>query len=271
MVTLSTTSPTDTGTLRIIFIHPLRQFLMSQCVKQIALQRKTSLPGMTDTHRRLSFIVHAMIGKACHQKRLPMPSPIRPSRGQNSGSASVRNCRCNSAWRHSGLVFGVLGMASGLSALQTILLSSILFGGASQVVFAQLLGSRRAGARCRGIGIGGQSAPCALQRVNRPYLRSLPLRWRVPLAYLLTDEAYAVTIHRLKTQPASPFQHYHLLGTGITLWICWQITTITGVVFGATIPESLSLGFAIPLTFIALVAPAIRDRGQTSPPARQPR
>ena len=93
-----------------------------------------------------------------------------------------------------------------------------------------------------------------------PYLRSLPLRWRVPLAYLLTDEAYAVTIHRLKTQPASPFQHYHLLGTGMTLWICWQITTITGVVFGATIPESLSLGFAIPLTFIALVAPAIRDR-----------
>ena len=46
----------------------------------------------------------------------------------------------------------------------------------------------------------------------------------------------------------------------MTLWIGWQITTITGVVFGATIPESLSLGFAIPLTFIALVAPAIRRR-----------
>ena len=39
-----------------------------------------------------------------------------------------------------GLVFGVLGLASGLSPLQTILLSSVLFGGASQVVFAQLWG-----------------------------------------------------------------------------------------------------------------------------------
>ena len=33
-----------------------------------------------------------------------------------------------------GLVFGILGLASGLTSLQTILLSSILFGGASQVV-----------------------------------------------------------------------------------------------------------------------------------------
>ena len=40
-----------------------------------------------------------------------------------------------------GLVFGVLGIASGLTATQTILMSSIIFGGASQVVFAQLWSS----------------------------------------------------------------------------------------------------------------------------------
>ena len=159
-----------------------------------------------------------------------------------------------------GLVFGVLGMASGLSPLQTILLSSILFGGASQVVFVQLLG-------------GGAPVPVVGASVSvinlrhvlysasiAPYLRSLPLRWRIPLAYLLTDEAYAVTIDRLRNGTASPYQHYHLLGTGMTLWICWQITTVTGVIFGTTIPDSWSLGFAIPLTFIALVAPAIRRR-----------
>lgn len=159
-----------------------------------------------------------------------------------------------------GLVFGVLGIASGLSAWQTILLSSILFGGASQVVFVQLWG-------------GGAPVPVVGASVSvinlrhvlysasiAPYLRSLPMRWRIPLAYLLTDEAYAVTIDRLRNGTPSPFQHYHLLGTGTTLWICWQITTATGVVFGATIPDSWSLGFAIPLTFIAIVAPAIRRR-----------
>ena len=159
-----------------------------------------------------------------------------------------------------GLVFGVLGLASGLTPLQTILLSSILFGGASQGVFVQLWG-------------GGVPAPlvgASVSVVNlrhilysasiASYLRALPLRWRIPLAYLLTDEAYAVTIDRLRNEPPSPFQHYHLLGTGMTLWICWQITTVTGVVFGATIPQSWSLSFAIPLTFIAIVAPAIRRR-----------
>ena len=88
-----------------------------------------------------------------------------------------------------GLVFGVLGLASGLSAWETILMSSIVFGGASQVVFAQLWG-------------GGVPAPVVGASVSvinlrhvlysasvAPYLRSLPLRWRVPLAYLLTDEA----------------------------------------------------------------------------------
>ena len=37
-----------------------------------------------------------------------------------------------------GLVFGVLGISSGLSETETILMSSIIFAGASQVVFAQL-------------------------------------------------------------------------------------------------------------------------------------
>jgi len=159
-----------------------------------------------------------------------------------------------------GLVFGVLGLASGLTPLQTILLSSILFGGASQVVFAQLWGA----------GVPAPVVGASVSVVNlrhvlysasiAGYLRALPLRWRVPLAYLLTDEAYAVTIDRLRNDPPSPFQHYHLLGTGLTLWVCWQITTVTGVIFGATIPDSWSLSFAIPLTFIALVAPAIRRR-----------
>ena len=37
-----------------------------------------------------------------------------------------------------GIVFGVLGVASGLTETQTIFMSSIIFAGASQVVFAQL-------------------------------------------------------------------------------------------------------------------------------------
>ena len=161
-----------------------------------------------------------------------------------------------------GLVFGVLGIESGLTPLQTILLSSILFGGASQVVFAQLWA---AGVPAFIVG----SSVCVINIRHvlysasvASYLRHLPLYWRVLLGYLLTDEAYAVSIRRLTNGRAGRFQHFHLLGSGALLWMGWQLSTITGVVVGETIPESWSLSFAIPLTFIAVIAPIMRTRAE---------
>lgn len=159
-----------------------------------------------------------------------------------------------------GLIFGMLGIACGLTPLQTILMSSILFGGASQIVFAQLWANGTPP-----VFIGASVSVINLRHVLysasvAPYLRQLPLRWRVALAYFLTDEAYAVSIKHFLERPTNPFKHFHLLGAGMTLWVFWQISTVIGVFASATIPEELSLGFAIPLTFIAIVTPTIRTR-----------
>ena len=161
-----------------------------------------------------------------------------------------------------GLVFGVLGIESGLTPLQTVLLSSILFGGASQVVFAQLWA-----AGVPALIVGSSVCVVNIRHVLysasiASYLRHLPLRWRVLLGYLLTDEAYAVSIRRLTNGQAGRFQHFHLLGSGALLWMGWQVSTIAGVVVGETIPESWSLSFAIPLTFIAVVVPIMRTRAE---------
>ena len=161
-----------------------------------------------------------------------------------------------------GLVFGVLGIESGLTPLQTILLSSILFGGASQVVFAQLWA---AGVPAFILG----SSVCVINIRHLLYsasvashLHHLSLGWRILLGYLLTDEAYAVSIRRITTAQPGPFKHFHLLGSGALLWMGWQASTVAGVVVGETIPESWSLSFAIPLTFIAVVAPIMRTRAE---------
>ena len=187
------------------------------------------------------------------------PTPSHPSRQQEFWSGVRQELPLQLGVAPFGLVFGVLGLAAGLTPLQTILMSSIVFGGASQVVLVQLWGN-----------VPGPVVGASVSMINlrhalysasvAPYLRALPLRWRLPLAYLLTDEAYAVTINRLRNETPGPFQHYHLLGTGTLLWVCWQITTITGVVFGATIPREWSLEFAIPLTFIAVVVPILKRR-----------
>lgn len=157
-----------------------------------------------------------------------------------------------------GLVFGVLGISSGLTPLQTILMSSIVFGGASQVVFAQLWASGTSP-----VIVGSSVAIINLRHIlysaaAAKYLQRLSLGWRVVLAYLLTDEAFAISIKRFETTDRPDLAHYHLLGSGLTLWVCWQIATIVGVVAGATIPAELNLSFAIPLTFMALVLPNLR-------------
>ena len=44
-----------------------------------------------------------------------------------------------------------------------------------------------------------------------------------------------------------------MLGSGLTLWIVWQITTIIGILLGSIVPDELGLTFTIPLTFLALL------------------
>jgi predicted branched-subunit amino acid permease len=92
-----------------------------------------------------------------------------------------------------------------------------------------------------------------------PRLQHLPVRWRAVLAYLLTDEAYVVGAGRYDREPA-PFRHWYVLGTGVALWVCWQATTAIGLAAGRAVPSSWELEFALPLTFIAIVVPALRDR-----------
>ena len=158
-----------------------------------------------------------------------------------------------------GLVFGVLGINSGLTETETILMSSIVFAGASQVVFAQLWAAGSAY-----IVIGSSVALINLRHVLystsvAQYLEKLNFKWRIILAYLLTDEAFAVSIRRFTAHGTSKPVHFFMLGAGLTLWLAWQISTIIGVIAGSTIPENWELAFAIPLTFIAIVVPLLRS------------
>jgi len=159
-----------------------------------------------------------------------------------------------------GMVFGVLGVGAGMDPLAVFFMSSIVFGGASQVIFAQMVTAGASGMVIAGT-VGIVNLRHALYSASMvQYLSHLNRGWRILLSYLLTDEAFFISLNRLETRPHGPYQHYHLLGTGLTLWTCWQAATATGILIGATLPQSLGLGFAIPLTFMALLAPMVRQK-----------
>ena len=98
-----------------------------------------------------------------------------------------------------GLIYGILAVESGLSVLQSFFMSSIIFAGASQIVFAQfyLLVSPMSLITS----IGSINLRHLLYSISiNEYLKNLSLKWRIILSYLLTDEAYAISIKYFATK-----------------------------------------------------------------------
>ncbi|MEN9490227.1 MAG: hypothetical protein RJA63_676 [Pseudomonadota bacterium] len=161
-----------------------------------------------------------------------------------------------------GLVYGVLGLQAGLPLWAVVAMSSVMFGGASQVIFAQLYGAFVPSPVIVGT-VGVVNLRHLLYSASiSPLLGTLPMRWKLILAYLLTDEAYMAAVGRLSKGPQGAQRHWFLFGTGLTLWSGWQLATIAGVLLGTTIPAGWSLEFSIALTFIALLAPALHRRSE---------
>lgn len=159
-----------------------------------------------------------------------------------------------------GMIYGALALNAGLSKSAAQMMSSIIFAGSAQFVTAQLIRES-----APGLVIVLTIAVVNLRHMLysaslAPYLASLSTRWKTLLAYLLTDEAYAPTILKYERDGVQPFSHWFLFGAGLALWSTWQASTALGIFLGAAIPASWSLDFALPLTFIAMVVPALKGR-----------
>ncbi|MBI5110152.1 MAG: AzlC family ABC transporter permease [Rhodocyclales bacterium] len=162
-----------------------------------------------------------------------------------------------------GVIYGVIALQSGIPAPAAMLMSSIVFAGSAQFLLAQLVGAGAPLLLSAGA-VGLINLRHALYSASvAPLLAHLPRRWKLLLAYLLTDEAYAAAIPHLLPaagEPPSLMPHWILFGSGFGLWAGWQAATLAGVVVGAQLPSGLGLDFALPLTFIAIVVPMISSR-----------
>lgn len=159
-----------------------------------------------------------------------------------------------------GLIYGALALGAGLSPAPAQIMSSVVFAGSSQFVAVQLFHDSAPGLVIV-LTIGVINMRHMLYSASiAPYIEQLPARWKTLLAYLLTDEAYAATILHYKEEGVSPTSHWFFLGAGLALWTTWQVSSALGIFFGAVLPSSWPLDFAVPVTFIAMVMPVLKDR-----------
>ena len=151
-----------------------------------------------------------------------------------------------------GLIFGVLSIDIGFTPIETMGMSLIIFGGASQIVLLQLF-SGGASSLIIISSVGAVNSRHLLYgAVVSEHLSDLRLIWKIIISYFLVDQAFARSNEYFKKNKDTN-KYFHLFGGGITCWVIWQTTTFLGIVLGAFIPEKLGLSFAVPLTFLALL------------------
>lgn len=159
-----------------------------------------------------------------------------------------------------GMIYGIQAMAAGLSSLDAQAMSSVVFAGSSQFMIIQLLSAQTPYVVIVLTGFVINLRHALYSASLAPHLRHLPPGWKMLLAYLLTDEAYAVSINAYQRTQDNHYTHWHLLGAGLALWTSWQISTAVGIFLGAQVPRDWGLDVTLALTFIALVVPALKDR-----------
>lgn len=158
-----------------------------------------------------------------------------------------------------GIAYALAARTAGLDAWQTMAMSLLVFAGASQFTAAGLFAG----------GVGSLSIVLTTLIINlrhllltaslAPALRSLSRRRRAGLAFAVTDESYAVSVRRLVDGQSGAAL---LLGASVSLYLCWQLSTIAGLLLGGIVPdlETWGLGLVFPLSFLVMLMPYLRSR-----------
>jgi 4-azaleucine resistance transporter AzlC len=158
-----------------------------------------------------------------------------------------------------GIAFGLTARQSGLSIFETSATSVIVFAGASQFVMVDLL---RAGTPAPVIVLTVvllNARHLLMATAMRPFVSAASLVRRLGLAYVLTDEAFALGIGWFR-RGHRDLRYYTVFGS--VLWCSWNAGTLLGAVFGAGLedPQRFGIDFAITAVFVAIVVIGVRHR-----------
>ena len=164
-----------------------------------------------------------------------------------------------------GLVAGLLAARQNLSLVEALLMSGLVYGGASQVV---ALETWRADAPV----LGAATATfivnlrfALIGPVLAPWLRATPRRWRWFSVATLVDHVLALSVTEMRQGRNDAA---YVPGVTLALLFWWQVSTAAGFVLAGVLalPRGHPLFFAAPAVFVALLVPLWRGPRQDALP-----
>ncbi|GHA02051.1 branched-chain amino acid ABC transporter permease [Arenicella chitinivorans] len=157
-----------------------------------------------------------------------------------------------------GILTGALTIQVGFSPLAAQCMSLLVFAGAAQLSAITLVGGGSSILSIYASGFVISSRHLLYSITFRQHVQHLPLRWRLAIAFVLTDEMFAVSeAHTANTGTFSPS---FALASGFSFYLVWNLATLLGIIAGESFGhlESLGLDFAIAATFIAMTFDQVR-------------
>ena len=159
-----------------------------------------------------------------------------------------------------GTIFGFTAREGGLSLIETAAFSAILFAGASQFAAVGLLAVAAPWASIVLL-VWLLNARHFLYAASiAPHAAALPRRVRAGLAFLLTDEAFALT-----SAHVARLGRIDLPGAwyaGFAIFVPWNLATLAGWLAGAALPDPATIGLDVvfPASMAGLAVGLVRDR-----------
>ncbi len=160
-----------------------------------------------------------------------------------------------------GLLFGVTATEAGLNIAQVMGFTVLVIAGASQFAAVQLLVDEAPTVIVLLTALAVNLRMAMYSASLAPHLGAAPIWQRALAAYGLVDQSYALSIAEFERHPAQPvgLKLAYFAGCFLVLAPFWYGCTLIGGIAGAAFPPDYALDFALPITFLALIAPALRS------------
>lgn len=159
-----------------------------------------------------------------------------------------------------GAIAGVATAAAGIGTGPAFLMSIGVFAGAAHLAAVELIARDAAPAVVVLAALVVNLRYLMYSAGLAPHFSNLSWPWRGLVAYVMTDQAFAVFMARRRREPGETGLRWYYLGSAAVIWSTFQVTFASGFLLGVAIPESWSLEVTIPLTFIVLLLPTVSDR-----------
>lgn len=160
-----------------------------------------------------------------------------------------------------GFICGAVCISAGMPEWAAVAMSMIVVAGASQLAAVQLMADHAPFVVVVLTALVINARFLMYSASIASHFSGLSPVKKCVLSFFLTDQAYAMSVNRFDQADGDRMDKVAFyLGTSIFMVVSFWVATWIGARMGALIPEEWGLDFAVPLTFTALVIPAVKDR-----------